>query len=367
MPEVLTLGMRILVPICLLAFLFSCDDAKDCCPGPDPVEKDLIRGTDISFLPEIEEAGVVFKNSAGVEKNMLDILKESGVNTIRIRLWHTPVDGHSSLAEVTALAARVKAKGMKVWLSVHYSDTWADPGHQIKPEAWSDASFSDLQDSVYLYTKKIMTEIDPDIIQIGNEINPGFLLPDGGTSAGTLPNFIALLKKGVQAVRETSADTQIMIHVAGFDNANWFYQQLSTNAVDYDLIGLSYYPIWHGKDLNLVKSSIQSLGFAYNKQVVIAETAYPFSLSWEDWTNNIVGENGQLIPAYPATPEGQNNFMMKLRDIVTESSKAAGFCYWGTEWVSFKGDEATDGSTWENQALFDFDNKAVPALEAFAE
>lgn len=357
--------MRTLVKICLLVFLFSCDDPKDCCPGPDPVEKELIRGTDISFLPEIEAAGVVFKDAAGAEKNMLDILKASGVNTIRIRLWHTPVDEHSSFEEVKALAARVKAKGMSVWLSVHYSDTWADPGHQATPEAWSAASFTDLQDSVYLYTKRIMTQIDPDIIQIGNEINPGFLLPDGSTD--NVPNLVALLKKGIQAVRETSGDTKIMIHVAGFDVANWFYQQLSANNVDYDLIGLSYYPIWHGKDLNVVRSTVQSLGFAYNKQVVIAETAYPFTLSWEDWTNNIVGENGQLISGYPATPEGQKNFMLKLRDIMTESSKGAGFCYWGAEWISFKGDQATDGSTWENQALFDFDNKAVPALGAFAE
>lgn len=367
MPEVLTLGMRIFAILYLLAFLFSCEDPKECCPGPDPVDKELIRGADISFLPEIEEAGVVFKDAAGTEKNMLDILKASGVNTVRLRLWHTPETEHASLEEVKALAVRVKAKGMSVWLSVHYSDTWADPGHQVKPEAWSDASFTDLQDSVYLYTKKIMTAIDPDIIQIGNEINPGFLLPDGGTGAGTLPNFIALLKKGVQAVRETSGDTKIMMHVAGFDAANWFYQQLAANNVDYDLIGLSYYPIWHGKDLNVVQSTIQSLGFTYNKQVVLAETAYPFSLLWEDWTNNIVGENGQLVSGYPATPEGQKNFMLKLRDIMTESSKGAGFCYWGAEWVSFKGDEATDGSTWENQALFDFDNKAVPALEAFAE
>lgn len=365
MPEVLTLGMRKFVKIFLLAFLFSCDDPKDCCPGPDPVEKELIRGTDISFLPEIEEAGVVFKDEAGSEKNMLDILKASGVNTIRIRLWHTPVDEHSSLEEVKALAARVKAKGMSVWLSVHYSDTWADPGHQAKPEAWSDASFTDLQDSVYLYTKKVMTAIDPDIIQIGNEINGGFLLPDGNTS--NIPNLIALLKKGVQAVRETSSDTKIMMHVAGFDAANWFYQQLSTNNVDYDLIGLSYYPIWHGKDLNVVKSTIESLGFAYGKDVIIAETAYPFTLSWEDWTNNVVGENGQLISTYHATPEGQKNYMLKIREMLAGSTKGTGFCYWGSEWISFKGDEATDGSTWENQALFDFDNKAVPALDAFAE
>lgn len=333
--------------------------------GPPDHSKVLIKGADISFLPEIEAAGVTFKNAGGTNKEMLDILKESGVNTIRLRLWHTPTSEHSSLPEVKALSDRIKAKGMKVWLSVHYSDTWADPGHQVKPAAWNAAFFTDLADSVYKYTKKVMTEIEPDIIQIGNEINGGFLLPSGSTS--NVPNFITLLKEGIRAAREVSPDTQIMVHVAGFDVATWFYQQLQTNAVDYDLIGLSYYPIWHGKNLTNVQSTVNNLGATYGKDVVIAETAYPFSLGWEDWTNNIVGETGQLVSGYAATPEGQKQFLLKIRQIVTESPKGAGFCYWGAEWVSFKGDEATNGSSWENQALFDFSNKAVPALEAFAD
>ncbi|HET9053601.1 MAG TPA: glycosyl hydrolase 53 family protein, partial [Cyclobacteriaceae bacterium] len=201
--------MRNLLFILPLAFLFSCDDGRDCCVGPNPVDKELIRGADVSFLPEIEAAGVKFYDAANTENNLLDILAASGVNAIRLRLWHTPATEHASLPEVKALAARVKAKGMKVWLTLHYSDTWADPGHQVKPAAWSEASFADLQDSVYLYTKKVMTEINPDIIQIGNEINGGFLLPEGSTD--NVPDFVALLKKGVQAVRESSAETKIMI------------------------------------------------------------------------------------------------------------------------------------------------------------
>ena len=236
--------MRFLILIFLFAFFFSCESGKDCCgPDPKPEDKILIRGTDISFLPEIEAAAVDFKDATGTTKDLLDILKESGINTIRLRVWHTPVSEHASLPEVKELSDRIKAKGMKVWLSVHYSDTWADPGHQAKPEAWNDASLTDLQDSVYEYTKKIMTEIDPDIIQIGNEINGGFVLPDGATDPAHLANFIALLKKGVQAVRETSSDTKIMVHLAGFNEATWFYQQLNTSSVDYDIIGLSYYPI----------------------------------------------------------------------------------------------------------------------------
>lgn len=371
MPEVLSLGMRSLILIFLFAFLLSCNNGMDCCgPNPNPENKELIRGVDISFLPEIEEAGVTFENATGIEKGMLDILKESGVNTIRLRIWHTPANEHASLGEVKALAARVKANGMKVWLTVHYSDTWADPAHQAKPAAWSEASFIDLKDSVYLYTKKIMTAIDPDIIQIGNEINGGFLLPSGSTS--NVPDFIELLKEGIRASREVSPETKIMVHVAGFDVASWFYQQLKTNAVDYDYIGLSYYPIWHGKDLAVVKTIIDGLGATNSKEVIVAETAYPFSLGWEDDINNVVGLSEQLISDYPASPGGQKEFMQRIRKIMTDSPRGAGFCYWGAEWIAHTGQieiggELENGSTWENQALFDFSNKAVPALEAFAD
>lgn len=356
--------MRNLLPLTLLVLTCSCDSGKDCCPNPKPDDKALIKGVDISFLPEMEDAGIKFFSAAGTEHDMLDILQEHDVNTVRLRIWHSPVSGHSSLAEVKTFSDRIKAKGMKVWLTVHYSDTWADPGHQEKPQAWNTASFTDLQDSVYKYTKKIMTQIDPDIIQIGNEINGGFLFPDGATS--NVSNFVALLKKGVQAVREASPETKIMIHLAGFNEAIWLYQQLATNNVDYDMIGLSYYPIWHGKILTTVQSTINTLGATYGKEVVIAETAYPFSLLWNDDETNIVGESGQLVVGYPATPIGQKNFLLKIRQMVTDSPNGAGFCYWGAEWVAFAGN-VMEGSSWENQALFDFNNKATPAWEAFEE
>lgn len=356
--------MRLFVFILPLLILLSCgsDDPKK------ETESDLIKGADISFLPDAEGDGIKFKDAAGTEKDLLDILKSSGVNTIRLRVWHTPETEHSSLAEVKILSERVKAKGMKVWLTVHYSDTWADPGHQAKPAAWAAASFTDLQDSVYRYTKKIMMQVDPDIIQIGNEINGGFIFPEGTT--GNLSNFIALMKKGVQAVRETSADTQIMVHLAGFNEATWFYQQLATFAVDYDLIGLSYYPMWHGKDLAVVQSNITNLGLSYNKPVIIAETSYPFTLGWNDDVNNVAGETNHLLSGYPATPAGQKAFLLKVRQMIEASSRGAGFCYWGAEWVANSGEleisgELKDGSSWENQALFDFDIKAVPALDAF--
>jgi arabinogalactan endo-1,4-beta-galactosidase len=131
---------------------------------------------------------------------------------------------------------------------------------------------------------------------------------------------------------------------------------------------LSYYPIWHGKDLNVLKQKLNMLGSTHSKEILIAETAYPFTLGWNDWTNNIVGLEEQLIlPDFQPTPEGQKSFLMAIRNTILETGKGIGFCYWGAELVAWKGPEAADGSPWENQALFDFENNALPALKVFGE
>ena len=135
----------------------------------------FIRAADLSFLPEIEQYGYTYYNSNNTSASALDILKSNGCNTVRIRLWHTPSNQHSSFDEVYTFSKRVKAAGLKVWLDLHYSDTWADPGSQIKPSAWSALSFTVLKDSVYNYTKYVTQIIKPEYIQIGNEINSGLL------------------------------------------------------------------------------------------------------------------------------------------------------------------------------------------------
>lgn len=156
-----------------------------------------------------------------------------------------------------------------------------------------------------------------------------------------------------------------MIHYAGVkaSDTDWFFTKVKS--VDYDYIGLSYYPVWHGKDFAVVKSTIDALGTKFSKKVVIAETAYPFTLGYNDWTNNIVGLDSQLVSGYPATPEGQKSFMLAIKNLVKTSQSGIGFSYWGGEWISFKGDQAKDGSTFENQALYDFDNKALPVFGVF--
>ncbi len=330
---------------------------------PPVVTSDFIKAADISFLPEIEAAGVVFTNN-GKTEDMLTTLKTAGCNTIRIRLWKDPANGHSGLTEVKTLAQRVKKAGLKVWLTVHYSDTWADPAAQTTPAAWTNLSFTDLKAAVATYTTTILTEINPDIIQIGNEINTGLLWPQGHL-INKEAQCIDLLKTASATIRSKAPNTKIMIHYAGVSatDTNWFFTKVKS--VDYDYIGLSYYPIWHGKDLATIKTTIDALGKNFSKKVVIAETAYPFTLGFNDWTNNIVGLDSQLVSGYPATAEGQKNFVLAIKDLVKSSTYGQGFAYWGGEWVSFKGNQATNGSTFENQAFYDFSNKALPVLQAF--
>ncbi len=342
-------------------FIFSC--GKD-----DPIIIDdfegsvPIRAVDLSDFPKINNAGIIFKDENGDTADLISMLKEKGVNTVRLRLWHTPSTVHSSLEEVTTFASQLHDAGLQVWLTPHFSDTWADPGKQITPAAWQQANFSVLKDSVYRYTKKIMKAIAPDFIQIGNEINAGILLPMGNKNSNNA-QFLALLSEGSKAVREVNPNTQIIIHYAGMNNPASYFSSISI--IDYDIAGLSYYPIWHGKELNSVQNTIEWVINSVGKPVVIAETAYPFTLGWNDWTNNILGSTDQIIPDYPASPEGQLAFMMQIRNMAYYNNQLLGFCYWGAELVAFDGPESKNGSVWENQAIFDFNYQLLPVNEAF--
>lgn len=323
----------------------------------------IIRGADLSYLPEIEQAGTVFYDSTGTAMDPLTIFKENGCNTVRLRLWYHPATVHSSFSEVLAFSKTIQQAGMKVWLDIQYSGTWADQGAQAKPASWANLSTQVLEDSVYQYTKRVVGTIRPDYVQIGNEINDGFLWNTGRVDSTN--TFISLLDKGIQGARAGDASSQIIIHFAGYKGAFWFYRLLQSHNVDYDIIGISYYPWWHGKDLNVLEDSLSRLSSTFNKKVVIAETAYPFTLKWNDYTNNIVGESSQLISQFPATPQGQKDYLISLRKVLGNSSNNLGLCYWEPDWVAFKGPTATDGSTWENLALFDFNNQALPGMAVF--
>lgn len=353
--------MKKLLFILFSISLFSCSSDSNSNSEPPVVEDEFIRGADMSYLPLIESEGTVYRHD-GVNQDPIVTLKNAGCNAIRMRLWQNPSNAHSGMAEVKAFALRVKAAGLKVWLTVHYSDTWADPANQTKPVAWQSMSYTDLKTAVSDYTNLVMTEINPDIFQIGNETNDGMLWPEGRLSANE-NQYLELVSNASAAIRSKSATTKIMLHHAGTSDADWYYSKVAN--IDYDYIGLSYYPIWHGTDLVALQNTMNTLGQLYDKKVIIAETAYPFTFGYNDYTNNIIGLSNQILPAYPATELGQKSFLSTIKNTVNQSTHGIGFCYWGSEWVAFRGPTSTNGSPWENQSLWDFNNNSLPVLEVF--
>ena len=355
--------MRNIIYFMSFLFILSCerDNTSDNIVYDNSLEK--VSAVDISYYPQISNLNHVFYNAQGEEIGFLNSLLINGVNTIRLRLWVNPVDNASSFSEVKEFSQQLKLLGFKIWITPHFSDTWAHPGQQILPIAWQSLSYNDLKNQIHSYLSHIMNEIEPDYIQIGNEINSGILFPFGNIQNSS-DQFIDLINNGINAVRGVSANTKIILHFAGHENANWFYNYV--NEVDYDIIGISYYPIWHGKSLTDLGQNLTELSENFGKEIIIAETAYPFTLNWNDWTNNIVGLDEQLIlPNYPATPLGQQNFIRDLKNIILELDNGIGFCYWGAELIAWDGENSDSGSVWENQALFDFDNKELPVLQEF--
>ena len=340
--------------------------------NPGQTQNPLIRGADISFVPQIENSGGIWKMNNNPD-NVLDIFKQSGANYIRLRLWHSPSGGYFGLDSTAEFAEKIKALGFKFLLDIHYSDTWADPGHQTKPAAWTNIPLNYLEDSVYSYTKNVILFLknknaEPDMVQIGNEITNGFLWPDGAVkdSSGWI-NFAALLKTGIKAVKDVDSTIKIMIHIdEGGNNSvsRWFFDNLTAQDVSFDVIGLSYYPFYSSNGtLQQLQYNLNDLSNRYNKSIIIVETAYPWTLSWSDNVANIVGNSSQLLTNFPATVEGQTNFIDTLINIIANvpDNKGAGFFYWEPDWIT----APHFGSSWENVALFDFSGNALSTMSIF--
>ena len=333
----------------------------------------FIRGVDVSHLDRVEEHGAVFRDN-GVAGDALVILQNHGVNWVRLRLWHLPADGYNGLERTVRLAERVKAAGMGFLLDIHYSDTWADPGRQTKPAAWQNASFEALRDSVRAYTGYVLARFQaagalPDMVQVGNEITSGMLWNTGrvgGNYNGQWSQFAELLKAGVEAVRAAGDSIEVMIHIdrgGRYSDSEWFFDNLAAQGVEFDVIGLSYYPWWHGK-LTAVDYNLKGLARRYQKDIVIVEAAYPWTLQWADNENNIVGLEEHLHPGYPATVQGQRSFLEDLFAIVrdTPDGRGRGLVYWEPAHIPVQG----FGSPWENLALFNFQGNLLASADAFA-
>ncbi len=330
----------------------------------------FIRGIDISTAQQISNAGGVWKSN-NVPGNVLDIFKNSGANYVRLRLWYSPSNKYCGLDSTIAFAKNVKAKGFKFLLDIHYSDTWADPGQQTKPAAWSSLSFATLTDSMRSYTKRVIAALKaqnalPDMVQVGNEITGGMLWPDGKISSGGWGNFTTLLKAGIQGVKDVDTSVKIMIHIdRGGDNSGsrYFFDNLKSYAVSFDIIGLSYYPWWHGS-LAAAQNNLNDLATRYGKDIVIVETAYPWTSQYlNDGVSNVGFDPAKLPSGYPVNAQGQRDFLTYLIQLIknTTAKRGIGFFYWEPAYISV----SPVGSAWENYATFDFSNNAFSTLQAF--
>ena len=367
------INIYIIVVFTLTFQLLAQDDLKESVVK----RSEFIKGVDLSALLEIEEHGGIFKEN-GIPKDALQVFKDHGINFIRLRLWHTPANGYDNLDRTLLMASRIKTLGLKFLLDLHYSDTWADPGQQTKPAAWENLSFQVLKDSVYQYTRRVITALKhqstlPDMVQIGNEIICGMLWDDGRVcdqynTPEQWAQLAELINEGIRGVHESldPDDTvKVMIHIdRGGDNtgSQWFFNHLLQQNVDFDIIGLSYYPWWQGT-LSDLEFNTHDLAQRYGKEIILVETAYPWTLDWYDNIHNIVGDSSQLHPGYPATVDGQSRYLSDLMQLVRNipGNKGLGLFYWAPEWIS----TPQLGSPWENVTLFDFTGELLNSIAAF--
>jgi arabinogalactan endo-1,4-beta-galactosidase len=339
-----------------------------------------IRGGDLSFTPQLEAAGVTFSDR-GRAMPVERILARHGATHVRLRVWVNPPAGYSSEETMLAMAKRARRAGLDVLLDLHYSDFWADPGHQDTPAAWVGQDLPTLADTVYDYTRGIISRFaragaPVDIVQIGNEVTAGMLWPVGQiykSDGSHFPEFSTLLKAGIAGARDASRHghrLDVMVHIdRGGDNggARWFYDHIAEQGVEFDLIGLSYYPFWHGP-LSALHFNLNDLAAAYGKPMVLVEAAYPWTLGNGDALANFITDPSQLPDGalYPATPEGQAAYFEALRGILLDvpDGLGTGFVDWEPEWIPGVGWAPGQGNPNDNLTMFDWTGAALPSLAA---
>jgi arabinogalactan endo-1,4-beta-galactosidase len=361
----------------LILSFFSCSSVNDNGDSnnnpinPDPETSAFYYGADLSYVNEMEDCGATYINSNNITKDPYKIFKDAGANLVRVRLWYNPTwTNYSNYNDVKTSLQRAKTEGMKILLDFHYSDTWADPSKQEIPAAWLNEinNTEALGDLLYNYTYETLNNLSnsnllPDIVQIGNEINPMILQQGDLVWSIDWERNSSLLNKGIKAVRDISVeknkDVEVMLHIAQPENGLWWFEQATQNGItDFDWIGLSYYPLWSEYALNNVGNPISTLINTYNKKLMIVETAYPFTLTNADAANNILGQDA-LISGYPATQQGQLDYLNHLKTAI-ENAGGEGLIYWEPAWVSTGCSTLwAQGSHWDNTTLFDNNNKAT--------
>ena len=320
------------------------------CFGQTVENSTFAMGADVGWLPQMEATGYKFFDTNGNQTDCLLLLKDRGINTIRLRVWVNPsndkASGHCSISETVSMALRANKMDMRIMIDFHYSDSWADPSKQNKPAAWADHTFPELLQDVYNHTSEMLfalkeVGITPEWVQIGNEIPTGFLWPDGSTS-----NWIQLaqlLNKGYEATKAVNPNIKVIVHVdEGNNNSKFrtFFDNAKANNVKYDVIGLSYYPYWIKKDyletIANLETNLKDMAFRYNKEVMVVEIGGEF-----DKVQNTFDMLVATLKAVKAVP----------------NNKGLGVIYWEPEGEKSWSDYSL--SAWQS------DGKPSKALDAF--
>ena len=348
----------------------------------------FISGVDVSHLPQIEDFGGKYFNRRGEQQDCLTIMKEHGVNYIRLKVWNKPglpnsdPAGYNDKKHVLEMSKRVSDMGFKLLIDFHYSDWWADPGKQFMPEDWKGLSFKELNSELYAFTYDVLSSLKaqgtiPELVQIGNEITNGMMWDVAKTSEEfdtpeQWDKLCTLLKTGICAAKDTCESVKTIIHIErGGDNerSRYFYDRLQERNVEFDMIGLSFYPVWHGT-VSDFSNNIRDLYDRYKKEIVVAETAYPFTTEDGDDQPNATTFPFTKIPEeYPPSIQSQANM---LQAIIYElknlpDNKGTGFFYWQPDFIPVRGAgwKYGEGCEWDDQAMFDFKGNALWSLDIF--
>ena len=374
------------------------------------IPADFIKGADISSVIALENSGVVFYNAEGEVQDIFQTLKEHGINYIRVRVWNDPYDaegnpyggGNNDLATAVKIGKRATAQGLRLCVNFHYSDFWADPSKQQAPKAWEGMSIDQKANALYEFTKHSLETllregIDVGMVQIGNETT--------GKMCGETNwiNITKLMNAGSRAVREVSAafdtDIEIAVHFTNPERGIREYHRygmiLDNFNVDYDIFASSYYPYWHGTLENLT-AVLKDIAESFGKKVMVAEVAYAYTYENGDGFGNTISEESYVVKPYPITVQGQANAIRDcIQAVVDVGGAGIGVFYWEPAWIPVPGSSYEErfelwekygsgwatsfaasydpadagvyygGSSWDNQALFDFNGRPLASLQVF--
>ncbi|MDJ0759669.1 MAG: glycosyl hydrolase 53 family protein [Woeseiaceae bacterium] len=333
---------------------------------------DVWRGVDLSYVNELEDCGAEYRHGDAT-KDPFRIMADAGANIVRLRLWVAPDwTRYSTFDDVRKSLARAKAAGMRTLLDLHYSDDWAHPGKQLRPAGWPPADDTDgLSGALAEYTTDTLLALEadgllPDVVAVGNETNTDMLIDEEVDEKADVnwARNVRLLNAGIRAVRQLDVEPerrpQVMLHIAQPENVRvWFDDGIYAGLDDFDIIGVSYYPKWSSTPFSEIREKISEFRSRFGSDVVVVETAYPWTLDGKDAAGNLLGDDS-LVDGYPATPDGQRRFLIDLQSEVVAGG-GLGIVYWEPAWVSSSCQTRWgQGSHWENAALFDFENRLLP-------